>query len=73
MESDEFTIYSTGVVYASVCSSLSAEDTAQRLNTEMPSGVQPWKLADEPFNNGAPNPCLCDRNPKTHKHYLFNC
>lgn len=70
----DFTIYSSGLVYCSVCSSLTLEETTARLNTEQPTGIaSPWALADEPFKGGEPNPCPCNSNPETHKHYLFVC
>lgn len=71
---DQFTVYSLGLCYASVCSSLSPEETTERLNREAPTGINhPWSLAEEDFSNGAPNPCACEHTPLTHKHYLFSC
>lgn len=71
----DFEAYAVGTVSASVCSSLSLEETEKRLNLEHPTGISSdWKLSeDTEFAQGQSNPCPCERNPKTHKHYLFNC
>lgn len=70
---DDFTAYSVGLCYASVCTSLSDDETTARLNAERPTGIGPWRIADEAFANGDPNPRPCDQNPGTHRHVLFNC
>ena len=70
----EFVVYSEGLCFASVCSSLGAERTAHRMRSESPSGTENgWCLANEAFASGEPNPCPCNHYPKTHKHYLFEC
>jgi len=70
----EFIAYSVGIVSASVCSSLSPEETADRLNRECPTGISsPWQISSEAFRTGEPNPCPCEDAPATHKHYLFSC
>lgn len=71
----DFEVYSLGLVAASVCSSLSLEETKKRLNEEHPTGIESqWELSkDKQFRGGQPNPCPCDQHPETHKHYLFNC
>lgn len=71
----DFEAYAVGVVSASVCSVLSIEETARRLNEEWPTGISSdWQPAeDENFATNQPNPCPCDRNPETHTHYLFHC
>lgn len=69
----DFFCYSWGLVYASVCTSLSDEEATHQLNLTHPTGVSPWKIADEPFRSGQPNPLPCERNPQTHRHILFNC
>lgn len=70
----EFLVYSVGLVYASACSSLSPEETAERLNQECPTGISSgWYLSSDPFRTGEPNPCPCGDSPATHKHYLFSC
>ena len=70
----DFEAYSIGLGYASVCSSLSLAETTERLNLQHPTLISsPWTKADEKFKSGELNPCLCERNPSTHKHYLFVC
>ena len=73
--SDAFTILSIGVVYASVCTSLTVEEATEALNRAAPTGISSaWALSDDKtFANGTPMPCPCEPNPATHKHYLFNC
>jgi hypothetical protein len=68
----DFEIYSTGIVYCSVCSSLGLEETLSRVNLEDPTRAG-WELAPEPFRTGEPNPHPCENHPTTHKHYLFQC
>jgi hypothetical protein len=70
----EFEAYSVGICCASVCSSLSADETEQRLNDEYPTGLNHgWHLSeDKMFKTGQPMPCPCENNP-ANKHYLFNC
>jgi hypothetical protein len=69
---DIFNPYTVGLCYASVCSSLSPEETIERLNLEHPTGIAPWTLAEEPFRTGEPNPCPCPDHSNA-KHYLLVC
>lgn len=70
----EFVVYSHGLIYASVCTSLSAEEATTRINELYTAGTtNGWKLADESFRTGEANPHPCHDHPDTHKHYLFNC
>lgn len=70
----DFDAYSVGLIYASVCTSLSLEEATRRLNAEQPTGVQSqWKLATEDFASGEKNGCTCDQAPETHRHLLFTC
>ena len=75
MMAKDYEAYSVGIVCASVCSSLSSEETKLKLNVENPTGLkQGWDFSkDKTFKSGQSNPCPCEDNPKTHKHYLFNC
>lgn len=58
--------YSLGTTDASVCSSLSPEGTAERMNIANPTGKQPpWRIV------GPSRPC--GYNPDTHKHYTLVC
>lgn len=74
MESKEFTMYAMGMVYASVCTSLSLEQATEQLNVEAGTGLAGgWIKADEDFRTGESNPCPCHDHPETHRHYLFVC
>jgi len=69
-------IYSKGFVHCSVCAlaSLSVEEITRFVNKENPTGLtHGWSVSDEPFKGGQPNPCPCDQEPETRKHYLFSC
>lgn len=70
----DFSIIEIGLVFASVCTSLSVEETTDRLNAEHPTGIESrWSLHYAGFKTGEDNPCPCDRSPETHKHMLFSC
>lgn len=70
---DEFTVYAEGLIYSSVCTSLSDEDAIARRNL-MPSGTSHgWQLVDGPFRDGTPNGGPCNQRPDTHRHLLFEC
>lgn len=71
----ELTAYSMNLVSASVCTSLGRQDVLARMNLQCPTGVgRSWQFSDSPvFAGGEPNPCPCDTNPDTHKHYLLEC
>lgn len=72
--SKDFEAYSVGLMSASVCTSLPLEDATNRLNAEHPTGISSkWRKSDDDFRSGQINPCPCEKHPKTHKHYLFNC
>jgi len=73
-ETEDFTPYSVGLCYASVCTNIDdVEEIARRLNTSHPTGVAPWVYHGKSFNSGEPNPCPCETLSSTHKHYLFSC
>jgi len=67
-------VYSSGLFCCSVCSKLMAEETAQRLNQEFPSGVPgQWRLSEKKaFKGGEPMPFPCGKK-EGFKHYLFEC
>ena len=70
----DFLIYAEGLVSASVCSSLPQEEVEKRMAAQMCGTASGWVLSKAPtFRQGQPNPCPCERNPATHKHYLFEC
>ena len=73
---DEFVIYSRGLLYISVCTTLTDEIEIERCaNHENPTGVShPWTIDEKgKFKDGTPMPCPCDTSPKTHTHYLLSC
>jgi hypothetical protein len=68
-----FLVYSVGLAYASVCTSLSDEEATAALNREYPTGIGPWSVSeDETFASGEPNSHPCPVTPG-HRHILFNC
>lgn len=70
----DFLAYSVGVVYASACTSLDDATATTRMNAAVATGTDtPWRIADEPFRTGEPNPCPCNDKPATHRHILFVC
>jgi hypothetical protein len=69
----DFEVYAEGLCYASVCSSLPQSEVELRMQQREPGTTLGWRLAEEPFRTGEPNPCPCSDNPETHKHYLFAC
>lgn len=74
MPSHEFEALSVGVAYASVCTCLTTDEAAKRLNVEYPTGIKSqWELSKDPtFAGGQPNGVDCPDH-KGNKHYLFNC
>lgn len=69
-----FISYAHGLVYASVCTSLTDDEATTRLNFERPTGVDsPWRISDDPtFADGTPHPAPCPSSPE-HRHVLFTC
>lgn len=52
-------VYSFGLCYASVCAPTDMEPEAviEAVNASHPTGLDHgWKVADEPFSSGEPNP-----------------
>lgn len=72
---NDFTAYSVGICYASICTSLPIHEAEDRMNIAYPTGIASmWALADDKaFRTGAPNPSPCPDHPHTHKHYLLSC
>lgn len=73
---NEIEIYEVGICYMSVCAPADwdEKDVENYANILSPSGVSHrWTKADEPFADGAPNPCWCDDSDKKRKHYLLSC
>lgn len=74
---EDVIIYSTGIVACSVCASndLSPEQVEEEVNRISPTGISSnWRISEEEtFKDGIPNPCPCEQNPETRKHYLLHC
>lgn len=73
---NDFIAYSVGICHASCCTSLSAEDAAERMNEKHPTGISShWSLsADKFFADGKiANGAACPDLPETHKHFLMSC
>jgi len=49
------------------------EDIERSANLRHPTGVTPWKVANQRFRNGQSNPCPCEKKPKIRMHYLLSC
>ena len=70
---DKFDVYAIGIVCASVCSNMSADETAGRLNREHPTGIgSQWQYSGDSFADGAANPHTCEEDSEC-QHYLFKC
>lgn len=70
---DEFIVYSEGICFASVCTTMTTEDAEKEINKRRPTGIHSgWKLSKEAFASGHANPCQCDTD-STRRHMLFNC
>jgi hypothetical protein len=72
---NDFVVLSWGLVYMTVCveKSVTRETIEQKANFSQPTGVSsPWRISEENFRGGEPNPCPC---PKLgdRLHYLLNC
>ena len=75
-EIPDFWVYSEGIGYMSVCSSLPPYEIVERANAERPTGdeVHDWNIDKEgTFHDSSPNPSPCGIDPETHKHYLLSC
>ena len=70
----DFEAYSIRLSAASVCTSLTIKEAAERLNTDHPTGIKrSWVKSVEPaFRDGKLNGCQCP-NHKTNRHWLFTC
>ena len=65
-------VYAVGLCYASVCTDETDEDATRIVNSEHPTGVSPWRIADESFASGEANPHPCEHD-STARHILFSC
>ena len=70
----DYEAYAVGFVHISVCSSLDPLEVVQRVNEEHPTGLEwGWKIDENNFASGEANPCPCNTDPETHRHYLMVC
>jgi hypothetical protein len=68
-----FAIIATGLVCTSVCTDLSDEAATNRLNMEIPTGINRWAISTDPaFAGGEPNPSPCPLFEGA-RHILFDC
>jgi hypothetical protein len=73
---DELEVYSLGLVACSICTNIKdPREIEMVVNMRCPTGISSsWKISKDPtFHTGQSNPCPCEKNPKTHKHYLLSC
>jgi hypothetical protein len=68
----EFHVSAVGMLYATVCTILSDEEAAQRLNDVEPTNVTwPWTLVADPDAHPRGRAGPCAMAPDTHRHLLF--
>jgi len=70
-----FKVYASGVCSMSVCADnqLSVDEIEMLANIYCPTETESeWEISKDKFRDGKDNPCPCDQNPDTHKHYLLN-
>ena len=73
-QDDVFVIYASGLVLASVCSSLPQDEVEKRMKQVITGTRAGWCFAKgESFADGEPKPSPCNEPPKTHNHYLIQC
>jgi hypothetical protein len=71
-EPGELTVYSEGLCYASVCTSLDDEELDRRMAARPATETRGWvRSEDTHFAGGQPNPSPCEQRPETHRHVLF--
>lgn len=74
---EELVVYCNGLARCSVCTNIKDPRMIEfKTNIQNPTGLDSggWKICKDPyFHTGQANPCPCERNPKTHKHYLMVC
>jgi len=75
-EREELEIYCNGIVHCSICTNIKDLKRIEELvNLKNPTGIRSkWEISkNKTFRTGEPNPCPCDKKPKTHMHYLMVC
>jgi hypothetical protein len=71
----EVVVYNSGMIYCSACApaDMPVAEVEAEVNRQSPTGISSaWRIADEPFEGGAPNPSDCNDGPLK-KHYLLSC
>lgn len=69
---DTVTVYSQGLLYASVCTSLDDKGVDEAMGALPATVTRGWtRSADATFDGGQPNPCPCEQRPDTHRHVLY--
>lgn len=72
---DKVYIYSTGLVYCSVCAlkTVATDEIEKIVERGNPTGIESkWKIAKESFADGVANPSPCLDDDKR-MHYLLVC
>ena len=72
---DQIVVYSNGLIYCCACADnqLTAADVERLVNELNESGTaHGWRIAQEVFATGAPNPCPCNDTPGR-RHWLLFC
>jgi len=73
---EELIVYGLGIIHCSVCTNIKGRKKIEEtVNRKSPTGISSrWRISrDKNFATGETNPCPCNINPKTHKHYLMEC
>lgn len=68
-------IYGVGLICISCCAdkNMPRENIEAHVTALHPTGLDHgWKIADEPFRDGSPNPNQCE-NELDRQHWLLNC
>jgi hypothetical protein len=68
-------IYATGLVCMSVCADkgTTKESVEKQANILSPTGIKSrWKVSEDPFADGSPNPNECGYN-SNRQHWLLKC
>ncbi len=68
-------VYAIGLCYASVCADkqMTKVMVEDYMNVLEPAGTSlSWTIAEEPFNDGSPNPNQCETDSNK-QHWLLDC
>lgn len=74
---ERVTAYAVGICAASVCAAADAspDEIADAINASYPTGISSrWRVSGDPtFASGEPNPCPCNEEPESRRHWLLEC